>query len=88
MLVTFVRTELDGNQSRTGAPVRMNWAPLCYCRAMGIRLLARTTRNVALTEAGEQLRESLAPRIDEIEADIAALMSFRDKPSGTIRITL
>lgn len=55
---------------------------------MGIRLLARTTRNVALTEAGERLRESLAPRIDEIEADIAALMSFRDKPSGTIRITL
>jgi DNA-binding transcriptional LysR family regulator len=55
---------------------------------MGIRLLARTTRNVALTEAGERLRDSLAPRIDEIEADIAALMSFRDKPSGTIRITL
>jgi DNA-binding transcriptional LysR family regulator len=55
---------------------------------MGIRLLARTTRNVALTEAGERLRESLSPRIDEIEADIAALMSFRDKPSGTIRMTL
>ncbi|MCC6775025.1 MAG: LysR family transcriptional regulator [Hyphomicrobiales bacterium] len=55
---------------------------------MGIRLLSRTTRNVALTEAGERLQESLAPRIDEIEADIAALMSFRDKPSGTIRITL
>lgn len=55
---------------------------------MGIRLLARTTRSVALTEAGERLQESLAPRIDEIEADIATLMSFRDKPSGTIRITL
>ena len=55
---------------------------------MGIRLLTRTTRNVALTEAGERLQKSLAPRIDEIEADIAALMSLRDKPSGTIRITL
>ena len=55
---------------------------------MGIRLLSRTTRNVALTEAGRRLQESLAPRIAEIEADIDALMSLRDKPSGEIRITL
>jgi DNA-binding transcriptional LysR family regulator len=55
---------------------------------MGIRLLTRTTRNVGLTEAGERLRLSLAPRIAEIEADIADLMAFRDKPSGHIRITL
>jgi len=55
---------------------------------MGIRLLTRTTRSVALTEAGERLQESLAPRIAEIEADIAALTAFRDKPSGNIRITL
>jgi DNA-binding transcriptional LysR family regulator len=34
------------------------------------------------------LRSSLAPRIDDIETDIAALMAFRDKPSGSIRITL
>ena len=55
---------------------------------MGLRLLTRTTRNVAPTEAGERLRQSLAPRIAEIEADIAALMAFRDKPSGTVKITL
>ncbi|WP_323130979.1 LysR family transcriptional regulator [Sinorhizobium medicae] len=55
---------------------------------MGIRLLTRTTRNVALTDAGERLRQSLAPRIDEIEAEIADLMALRDKPSGSIRITL
>jgi DNA-binding transcriptional LysR family regulator len=55
---------------------------------MGIRLLARTTRSVSLTEAGERLRQSLAPRIAEIEADIADLMALRDKPSGQIRITL
>src|SRR5688572_16973457 len=55
---------------------------------MGIRLLTRTTRNVAPTEAGERLRRSLAPRVAEIEADIAALMELRDKPSGNIRITL
>lgn len=55
---------------------------------MGIRLLTRTTRNVAPTEAGERLRQSLAPRMAEIEAEIAALMEFRDKPAGNIRITL
>jgi DNA-binding transcriptional LysR family regulator len=55
---------------------------------MGLRLLTRTTRNVAPTEAGERLRHSLEPRIAAIEADIAALMAFRDKPSGTVRITL
>ena len=56
--------------------------------AMGIRLLMRTTRSVATTEAGERLRQSLAPRVAEIEAEIAALMEFRDKPAGTIRLTL
>jgi DNA-binding transcriptional LysR family regulator len=55
---------------------------------MGLRLLTRTTRSVALTEAGERLRQSLGPRIADIESDIAALMTFRDKPSGTVRITL
>lgn len=55
---------------------------------MGIRLLTRTTRSVATTEAGERLRQSLAPRVAEIEAEIAALMEFRDKPAGTIRLTL
>ena len=55
---------------------------------MGIRLLTRTTRNVAPTPAGERLRQSLAPRIAEIEAEIAALTAFRDKPAGRVRITL
>lgn len=55
---------------------------------MGIRLLTRTTRSVAPTEAGERLRQSLAPRVAEIEAEIGALMAFRDKPAGSIRLTL
>ncbi|MDB5556598.1 MAG: putative transcriptional regulator protein LysR family [Rhizobium sp.] len=55
---------------------------------MGLRLLTRTTRSVSTTEAGERLRQSLAPHISEIEADIEALMVYRDKPAGTVRITL
>lgn len=55
---------------------------------LGVRLLTRTTRSVAPTEAGERLFQSLVPRFDEIEADLASLVAFRDKPSGTVRITL
>ena len=55
---------------------------------MGIRLLTRTTRNVATTVAGERLLQTVAPRMSEIEEEIAALTAFRDKPSGSIRLTL
>lgn len=55
---------------------------------LGLRLLTRTTRSVAPTEAGERLLRALRPRIEDLETDIDALMEIRDKPSGTIRITL
>jgi len=55
---------------------------------MGIRLLTRTTRNVATTVAGERLLQTIAPRMTEIEEEIAALTALRDKPSGSIRLTL
>ncbi len=55
---------------------------------MGLRLLTRTTRSVSPTEAGERLIRSLAPRIEELESEIDQLMEIRDKPSGTVRITL
>jgi len=55
---------------------------------IGIRLLTRTTRNVALTEAGERLLQTIAPRLMEIDDEIVALSAFRDKPSGSIRLTL
>lgn len=55
---------------------------------MGIRLLTRTTRNVATTVAGERLLQTITPRIAEIEDEIAALTALREKPSGSIRLTL
>jgi DNA-binding transcriptional LysR family regulator len=55
---------------------------------MGVLLLNRTTRNVAPTEAGERLHASLSPRIAEIESEMAAIMSYRDRPAGRVRITL
>ncbi|WP_217578072.1 LysR family transcriptional regulator [Mesorhizobium sp. GbtcB19] len=55
---------------------------------LGVRLLTRTTRSVAPTDAGERLYQSLAPRFEGIEADLAGLVAFRDRPAGTVRITL
>lgn len=54
---------------------------------LGLRLLLRTTRSVAPTEAGERLAETLRPAFDTIDARIDALSELRDRPAGTIRIT-
>lgn len=54
---------------------------------LGLRLLTRTMRSVAATEAGERLLQTLGPAFDQIDATLAALSEFREKPSGTIRIT-
>ena len=54
---------------------------------LGVRLLTRTTRNVAPTEAGERLANSLAPLFDEIDVQIEALGALRDKPAGSVRLT-
>lgn len=55
---------------------------------LGLRLLTRTTRSVSPTEAGERLLQSISPRMQEIEADLANLMVLRDRPSGTVRLTI
>lgn len=54
---------------------------------VGVRLLTRTTRSVSATDAGERLLGAITPHLDGIEAELAMLGTFRDKPAGTIRIT-
>jgi len=53
---------------------------------VGVRLLTRTTRRVAPTEAGERLLKALGPALDNIDDALASLGDLRDKPSGTIRV--
>jgi DNA-binding transcriptional LysR family regulator len=55
--------------------------------SMGLKLLTRTTRNVSLTDAGQQLIETLRPAFDDIQSRIAGLSALREKPSGNVRIT-
>ena len=54
---------------------------------LGVRLLARTTRSVALTQAGERLLDGIAPSFDGIEAALAAVGDLRMRPAGLVRIT-
>jgi len=54
---------------------------------IGVRLLARTTRNVAPTEAGERLLNAVAPLFEQINNEIERIGELRDTPVGNIRIT-
>jgi len=81
-------------QSFTKAAAELGVTPSALSHAMraleerlGVRLLARTTRNVAPTEAGERLMHAIAPLFDQITAEVQALGELRDKPAGRIRIT-
>jgi DNA-binding transcriptional LysR family regulator len=55
---------------------------------LGVRLLNRTTRSVAPTEAGPRLIERLTPALAEIEASLDLVNAFRDRPSGTLRLNV
>jgi len=54
---------------------------------LGIRLLNRSTRSVSPTQAGERLLQSVGPKFEEIDAELAALSELRGSPAGTVRIT-
>ncbi|HEY4142129.1 MAG TPA: LysR family transcriptional regulator, partial [Pseudolabrys sp.] len=55
---------------------------------LGVRLINRTTRSVLLTEAGQGLLARLDPALTEVEAALDAVISFRDKPAGTLRLNV
>src|SRR5215210_2297304 len=81
-------------RSFTRAAAKLGVSPSALSQAvrglearLGLRLLTRTTRSVAPTEAGERLLRGLGPAVDQIDAALAAIGEFREKPSGTIRIT-
>jgi len=91
-LRAFVAVARERSFTRAAAQLGVSPSALSHTlRALesrlGLRLLTRTTRSVAPTEAGERLLGTLGPHFDEIEAELAALSALKDKPAGTIRIT-
>jgi DNA-binding transcriptional LysR family regulator len=91
-LVAFVTVAREGSFTRAAAQLGVSQSALSHTirgleTRLGIRLLTRTTRSVSPTEAGERLLLTVAPRFDEIDAEMAALSELREKPAGTVRIT-
>jgi DNA-binding transcriptional LysR family regulator len=91
-LQAFLAVARESSFTRAAARLGVSQSALSHTiRALearlGLRLLTRTTRSVAPTEAGERLLRTLGPRFDEINAELAALSALREKPAGTVRIT-
>ena len=73
---------MDGSASSLSEAVRRLESTL------GVRLLNRTTRSVATTEAGARLLDRLAPALGEVEAALDVVNGFRDRPAGTLRLNV
>ena len=91
-LIVFLAVADERSFTRAAATLGTSQSALSHTlrrleERLGVRLLTRTTRSVAPTEAGERLMETLRPAFDEIDARLAALGELRDKPAGTFRIT-
>jgi DNA-binding transcriptional LysR family regulator len=91
-LLAFVTVARERSFTRAAAQLGVSQSALSHTvrgleARLGLRLLARTTRSVAPTEAGERLLATVGPRFEEIETELEALSELRDKPAGTIRIT-
>jgi DNA-binding transcriptional LysR family regulator len=68
------------------SPSAMSHAILRLEEGLGVRLLSRTTRSVAPTEAGEQLLARLRPALTDVQDALGELSGLRDKPAGRVRL--
>ena len=92
-LNAFLTVADEGSFTRAAAKLGTSQSSLSHTitrleARLGVRLLARNTRSLAPTEAGERLLAALRPALDQIAGGIVALGELRDKPSGNIRITV
>jgi DNA-binding transcriptional LysR family regulator len=92
-LLAFIEVARELSFTRAAAKLGVSPSALSHSmrgleERLGLRLLTRSTRSVTLTAAGDRLLQSIGPRLDEIHAELAALGELRDKPAGSIRITV
>jgi len=91
-LISFLAVARERSFTNAAAKLGVSQSALSHTvrgleERLGVRLLTRTTRSVAPTEAGERLLRTVGPRLDEVDAELAALGELREKPAGAIRIT-
>ncbi len=78
----------EGARARGGSASGLSEAVRRLEQQLEVRLLNRTTRSVALTEAGERLLERLAPALTEVEQALDVVNGFRDRPAGSLRLNV
>ncbi|WP_137894477.1 LysR family transcriptional regulator [Ramlibacter sp. 2FC] len=91
-VIAFLAIAKERSFTRAAAKIGVSQSALSHTirgleERIGVRLLTRTTRSVSPTEAGERLLQTVAPRFEEIESELAAVIELGEKPAGTIRIT-
>ncbi len=91
-LLALIAVARERNFTRAAAQLGMSQSMLSHTiremeSRLGVRLLTRTTRSVSVTEAGARLMANVAPRLDDIEAELHAVSDMREVPAGTVRIT-
>lgn len=91
-ILAFIAVAKEGSFTKAAAKLGVSQSALSQTirtleQRLDLRLLVRTTRSVSPTEAGEHMLRTVAPRFDEIEAELAVLSERRLKPAGTIRIS-
>lgn len=92
-LTAFMAVAEERNFTRAAKQIGISTATLSQTiraleERLGVRLLNRTTRSVAPTEAGERLLTRLKPVLDDYESAIDSINEFRDKPAGLVRLTV
>ena len=91
-LLSFMVVARERSFTRAAAQLGVSQSALSHAMRnlearLEVRLLTRTTRSVAPTEAGEQLFMRLSPHLLEIEQELTTLRDTRDRPAGNIRLT-
>lgn len=91
-LISFLVVARERSFTKAAAKLGVSQSALSHAirsleERLELRLLTRTTRSVAPTEAGEKMLASLGPRFAEIESELEALSEMRERPAGNIRIT-
>nr|WP_294545614.1 LysR family transcriptional regulator [uncultured Rhodopila sp.] len=91
-ITAFLAIAREGSFTRAAARLGVSTSALSQTvrnleARLGLRLLTRTTRNVAPTEAGERIIQAIGPKLEEIDAELAALTALRDKPAGMVRLS-
>ena len=91
VLAAFAVVAEERSFTRAAARLRISTSAVSHSirsleERLAVRLLARTTRSVAPTDAGQRLLAELRPALDGIEAALADIGRLRDKPAGTIRL--